>query len=84
MQYFRAIFGSIIFGLGTMGTVWFLRNLLRRRMRQARFYRESNPIVVFIVNLILLIGGLWIYSDFERIPFLALFLGAFLGWGMSR
>lgn len=84
MHYLKIILGSFLFGLGTMGTVWFLRNLFQRRMNQALFYQKTNPFIIIIWNIILIIGGLGLYSDFDRIPIIALLLGLIIGWSVSR
>ncbi len=84
MQFLKSILGSIFFGLGIMGTVWFLRNLFRRRTNQAMFFRKTSPGIIIFWNLVLLIGGYALYSSFEKIPLLALFLGLLVGWSVSR
>ena len=83
MYYFRVWVGSILFALGIAGLIWWIRNLLKRRVMQAMGFKE-HPILYFIIAIILIIGGLWVHSDFRLIPLIGLLAGILIGWWGSR
>jgi len=79
MYYFRGWVGSIVFALGVAGIVWFIRNLGRDRNRRALGF-SKHPFLYFAIIIGFVIGGLWIYSGFERIPFIPVLGGIIIGW----
>jgi len=75
--YFRGWVGSILFAFGVAGLIWWIRNLFRGRMEQAMGFSE-HPILYFVIAVIFIISGLWIYSDFKSIPLIGLVVGILL------
>jgi hypothetical protein len=78
MHYLRIGIGSIIFALGIAGSVWFIRNLFRGRTHRAKGFSE-HPFLYFVIIVIFVVGGLWIYSDFEKIPLIPVLGGILIG-----
>jgi hypothetical protein len=78
MHYFRVFVGSIVFALGVAGIVWFTRNLLGGPTRRALGF-SKHPFLYLGVIIIFVIGGLWIYSGFEKIPLIPVFGGMLIG-----
>lgn len=83
MYYFRVWIGSILFALGVAGLIWWIRNLFRGRTMRAMGFTK-HPTLYFIIAIILIIGGLWIHSDFRLIPLIGLLAGILIGWWSSR
>jgi hypothetical protein len=83
MYYFGVWVGSILFALGVAGLIWWIRNLLRGRTMQAMGFSKS-PFLNLIIFVILVIAGLWIYSDFKLIPLIGLVVGILFGLYISR
>jgi hypothetical protein len=79
MHYLRVFVGSIVFALGVAGIVWFIRNLLGGRTRRALGF-SKHPFLYLVITIIFVIGGLWIYSGFEKIPLIPVFGGILIGW----
>ena len=80
MRTFRLIAGFTIFALAVAMWVWLIRNLFRRRIRQARYFKKVNPVVFFILNLVLTWIGLKIFPDHNSILLWGLIIGLILGW----
>jgi hypothetical protein len=78
LHYFRVWVGSILFALGVAGIVWFLRNLLGGQTHRPLGFTKHS-VLYGVVTIILVIGGLWIYSGFETIPLIPVFGGIVLG-----
>jgi hypothetical protein len=78
MHYFRVWVGSILFALGVAGIVWFLRNLLGGQTHRSLGFSKHSGLYG-AVTILLVIGGLWIYSGFETIPLIPVFGGIVLG-----
>jgi hypothetical protein len=83
MAYFRVWVGSILFALGVAGLIWWVRNLFRGRTMQAMGF-SRHLFLNLIIIVILVIAGLWIYSDFKLIPLIGLIVGILLGLYTSR
>jgi len=84
MSITRSIIGSFLFGLGVMGIVWFFRNLMIPRVKKAMFYLKTKEWIIIVWNIIFIVGGMYIYSDFERLPLVALVVGLLAGLYISR
>jgi hypothetical protein len=84
MGYFKTYVGSIIFAIGVAGIIWLIRNFLRPYHAKALFYTRNPPFIIFLVILVFIIGGLGVYSNFEKVPLIGLLLGVFIGWFVSR
>jgi hypothetical protein len=83
MYYFRVWVGSILFALGIAGLIWWIRNLFRGPTMRAMGF-SKQPVLYFIIVIILIVGGLWVHSDFRLIPLIGLLAGIFIGWFVSR
>lgn len=83
MYYFKVWVGSILFALGVAGLVWWIRNLFRGRTMQAMGF-SKRPFLNLIIFIILVIAGLWIYSDFKLMPLIGLVVGILFGLYISR
>ena len=75
--YFRGWVGSILFAFGVAGLIWWIRNLFRGPLMRAIGF-SKHPILYFVIAVIFIIGGLWIYSDFKSIPLIGLVVGILL------
>lgn len=84
MNLIRSILGSMLFAIGVSGFIWFLRNLLRRRINQARMYRGMNKYIVILICLVFLIGGWYLYSSLSIFPLVGFAIGLILGIVISR
>jgi hypothetical protein len=83
MYHFRVWVGSILFAFGVAGLIWWIRNLFRGRTMRVMGFSERR-ISSFIIVIILIIGGLWVHSDFRLIPLIGLLGGILIGWRISR
>jgi hypothetical protein len=78
MHYLRVFVGSIVFALGVAGIVWFIRNLLGGRTRRALGF-SKHPFLYLVITIIFAMGGLGIYSGFEKIPLIPVLGGIIIG-----
>lgn len=83
MYYFKVWVGSITFAFGVAGIVWFIRNLFRSRINRARGFYE-HKFLFLAISIIFIIGGLWIYSNFQLMPLIGFLVGILIGWWISR
>jgi len=84
MYVVRLWVGSFVFAIGIAFWVWFLRNLFRRHINQARLFTKYNKVIQIIINSAWVILGLWIYPIPETIPLIPLVTGILLGIWMSK
>jgi hypothetical protein len=83
MYYFKVWVGSIVFAFGVAGLIWWIRNLFRGRTMQAMGF-SRHPFLYLFIIVILVVGGLWIHSDFKLIPLIGLVIGILFGLYITR
>jgi hypothetical protein len=84
MSSFRIYIGSIIFAIGVAGMIWLIRNFFRPYYNKALLYTRNPPFILFLIMLGFVIGGLGVYSNFQKVPLIGLFVGIFIGWFCTR
>ena len=80
MYYLRIIIGSLFFAIGVVGVIWFIKNLFRDKFNRPMLFSHINPVILLFIIVILILGGLWIFSDFKEIPLIGLFAGIIIAW----
>jgi len=73
------ILSVFLVGFGMMGVAWFFVNVYKARVNQVNAYKKPIRWIVVALSLVIIAGGWYIYSSFERLPVGGLALGFVLG-----
>lgn len=83
MEFIRAILGVLLLTVAIAIWVWFLRNLIRRRINQAMAFRQRKILaIILFLSIVFATLGVLIHPVHDML--LGIIFGIIIGWRVSR